>query len=208
VIVSPSGFISTLIKTFWSATFPTHIIDVFLLTSEYDYATRLWIANGAKISEAPTAPTELDLRLTMQDYEQYKMFSDEIIWRPVRYKYLFGPGSEEHNLRARFKVVKLSNAVLSDGEIKSRLIDAVNSFFEVDRWDFGETFYFTELAAYIHQQLAGVIGSVVIVPMDEEASFGDGFEVRSRSDEIFTSTAQVADVEIINSNTSANLRIR
>lgn len=186
----------------------TNIVDIFLLTSEYDYATRLWIANGAVIADLPAPPTELDLRLTMQDYEAYKMFSDEIVWRPVTYKLLFGPGSEAQNLRATFKVVKLSNTTLSDGEIKTQLIAAVNTFFDASRWDFGETFYFTELAAFIHQQLAGIIGSVVIVPMDEEASFGDGFEIQSRSDEIFISTAQVADVEIITSNTSANLRIR
>ncbi len=186
----------------------TNIVDIFLLTTEYDYATRLWINGGAKIEELPAPPTELDLRLVMQDFEDYKMFSDEIVWRPVTYKLLFGPGSEDQNLRAKFKVVKLPNASLSDGEVKARLIAAVNKFFDVSRWDFGETFYFTELAAYIHQELAGVIGSVVIVPMDEEASFGDGFEVRARSDEIFISTAQVGDVEIINSNTTANLRIR
>lgn len=186
----------------------TNVIDIFLLTYEYDYATRLWIANGAKPNEFPTPPTDLDLRITMRDYENYKMSSDEIVWRPVSYKFLFGAGSEAQNLRARFKVVKLPNTNYADGEIKSRVIAAVNDFFDVNRWDFGETFYFTELAAFIHQRLAGVIGSIVIVPMDEEASFGEGFEVTARSDEIFISTAQVTDVEIIGSNTSSNLRIR
>jgi hypothetical protein len=186
----------------------TNIVDIFLLTTEYDYAIRLWIANGSKMEELPVPPTELDLRLTMQEFEDYKMFSDEIVWRPVTYKLLFGPGSADQNLRAKFKVIKLANSSLADGEIKARLIDAVNRFFDVSRWDFGETFYFTELAAYIHQSLAGIVGSVVIVPLDEEASFGDNFEVRARSDEIFISTAQVSDVEIINANTSANLRIR
>ncbi len=186
----------------------TNIIDVFMLTTEYDYATRLWIAAGSKIEELPVPPTELDLRLTMKEYESYKMFSDQIVWRPVTYKLLFGPGSEEQNLRAKFKVVKLNNSNLADGEIKARVIAAINQFFDVTRWDFGETFYFTELAAFVHQTLAGVIASFVIVPLDEEASFGDNFEVRCRSDEIFISTAQVTDVEIINSNTAANLRIR
>ncbi len=186
----------------------TNVIDMFVLSSEYDFAIRLWIANGAKMADLPVPPTELDLRLTFAEYSAFKMFSDEVVWRPVQYKFLFGNGSEEQNLRARFKVVKLQNTNVADGEIKTRVISAVNEFFNVSRWDFGETFYYTELAAYIHQQLAGVIGSVVVVPMDEEASFGDVFEVRSRSDEVFISTAQVTDVEIINSNTSANLRIR
>jgi hypothetical protein len=186
----------------------TNIIDTFVLSTEYDYATRLWIANGAKITDLPKAPTELDLRLTFAEYDQQKVFSDQIVWRPVSYKLLFGNGSEPQNLRARFKVIKLPISNVADGEVKSRVIAAVNEFFAVSRWDFGETFYFTELAAFIHQRLAGVIGSVVIVPMDEEASFGEGFEVRCRTDEIFISTAQVSDVEIINSNTTSQLRIR
>lgn len=186
----------------------TNIVDVFVLPNDYDFAIRQWITNGAHADDEPPLPSELDLKLAFREYERFKMFSDQMVWRPVQYKYLFGPGSEKYNLRAKFKVVKLPNSALSDGEIKTRLIAAVNTFFDVTRWDFGETFFFTELAAFIHQQLASVIGSVVIVPMDEEASFGEVFEVKASSNEMFISTAQVSDVEIINSNTSANLRIR
>jgi hypothetical protein len=186
----------------------TNLIDIFILSSEYDYVTRNWIANGAVAADLPAAPSELDLRLTFQNFEEFKMFTDEIVWRPVTYKFLFGVGSEDTNLRAKFKVVKLASTDMADGEIKSRVIRAINEFFDVTRWDFGETFYFTELAAFVHQQLATVIGSFVIVPQNEEASFGDVFEVTAQSNEIFISTAQVSDVEIISSNTSNNLRIR
>jgi hypothetical protein len=185
----------------------TNIIDIFVLTSEYDYKTRQWVADGSVLANLPLPPSELDLRLAFQEFNQYKMFSDEIVWRPVQYKYIFGEGSESE-LRGQFKVVKLSNSPLSDGEIKSRVIRAINEYFDVDLWEFGETFFYTELAAYIHQKLAGVIGSIVLVPMNEASSFGQGFEVRCRSDELFLSTAQVNDVVIISSNTASNLRIR
>lgn len=186
----------------------TNLIDTFVLSSEYDYLTRAWIANGAAIADLPEAPSELDLRLTFRNFEEFKMMTDEIIWRPVRYKLLFGNGSEAQNLRAKFKVVKLANTTVADGEIKSRVIRAINQYFDVTRWDFGETFYFTELAAFVHQQLASIIGSFVIVPQSEAAEFGDIFEVTAQPDEIFISTAQVGDVEIIASNTSTNLRMR
>jgi hypothetical protein len=185
----------------------TNVHDVFVLSSEYDYLTRLWIRTGANPADMPTPPTELDLRLSFEEFEEYRVFSDQIVWRPVKYKFLFGNGAVDE-LRAQFKVVKLPNSILSDGEISSQVIRAVNNYFDVNLWDFGETFYFTELAAYIHQQLASVISSVVLVPVYENSHFGDGFEVRCRSDEIFISTAQVSDVVIINSNTAANLRIR
>lgn len=185
----------------------TNIHDVFVLTSEYDYLTRLWIRAGSKPEELPAPPSEIDLRLAFEEFEEYRMFSDQIVWRPVKYKFLFGTGASDE-LRAQFKVVKVPGTTLSDGEISSQIIRAVNTYFDVNRWDFGQTFYYTELAAFIHQQLATVVASVVIVPLFENANFGDGFEVRARSDEIFISTAQVSDVVIINSNTATNLRIR
>lgn len=183
----------------------SNIIDMFVLTAEYDFLVRQWIANGADPETMPKAPSEFDLRTTFNEFETFKMFSDEMVWRPVRYKYLFGANADA-SLRAQFKVVKLPTASISDGEIKSRIIRAIDNYFSVEFWDFGETFYFTEMAAYVHQQLAGIVSSIVIVPLSQSATFGDGFEVKCRSDELFISTAQVTDVLIIDSNTPANLR--
>lgn len=185
----------------------TNLIDLFVLPNAYDFAVRQWIANGCKATDKPVAPTEYDLRFAFNDYEQFKMFSDDIVWRPVRYKYLFGDTAEA-GLRAQFKVVKLPNAALSDGEIKSRVVRAIGEYFNADFWDFGEKFYFTELAAYVHQQLSTSIASFVIVPETADGSFGDVFEAKCRTDELFISTALVSDITIIDSNTPVNLRIR
>lgn len=185
----------------------TNIHDIFVMTSEYDYLTRLWIKSGADPETLPEPPSELDLRLAFEQFEEFRMFSDQIVWRPARYKFLFGNGADDP-LKGKFKVVKVPNSTLSDGEIQSQVIRSINNYFDVNLWDFGETFYFTELAAFIHQQLANVVASVVFVPTFAGSQFGDGFEVRCRSDEIFISTAQVSDVQIIKSNTAPNLRIR
>ena len=184
----------------------TNIIDLFVLTREYDFLTRQWIAQGSDPLTAPIPPTNLDLKIALQEFEQYKMFSDQIIWRPVKYKYLFGELAQPE-LKAQFKVIRLPNSPLSDGEIRSKVIQAVNNYFDVNKWEFGETFYFTELAAYIHLQLATSISSVVIVPLSNNGKFGELFEIRSGSDEVFISTAQVSDVVIIDGNTMSNLRI-
>jgi hypothetical protein len=185
---------------------PTNIHDIFVLTNVYTLQVSQWIASGADPANVPVPPTELDLRLAFASMEAFKMFSDQLVWRPVRYKFLFGKAADPE-LRAQFKVVRLSSAAVSDGEIKTRIITAINTYFAAN-FEFGETFYFTELAAYIHQQLAGLIGSVVLVPLAADASFGDGFEVSCRSDEIFISVAQVSDIVLIPSNTAVNLRIR
>lgn len=184
----------------------TNIIDVFVLTSEYDYQIRQWIANGGSSAEEPRAPTPHDLSITFAEFNNYKMFSDELIWRPVKYKFLFG-STAQSELQAQFKIVKLPNSALSDGEIRTKVIESINSYFDVNKWEFGETFYFTELAAYIHLQLAAAISSVVIVPLNSSSAFGNLFEVRCSTDEMFISTAQVSDVVIIDSNSTANLRI-
>ena len=187
----------------------TNLIDIFVLTFDYDTAIRLWIANGAIVADLPAPLTEFALRTTpgLVSLESLKMFSDQIVWRPVQYKFLFGNGADPE-LQAQFKVVRVTNAAVSDGQIQSQIIAAINTYFAVGNFDFGETFYFTEMAAYIHQQLAGLIGSIVLVPLASDAAFGDGFEVSCRADEIFISTAQVSDIVLIPSNTAVNLRIR
>lgn len=184
----------------------SNLIDIFVLSKEYDFLVRQWIAGGALPEDEPTVPSEFQLRAALSEFETYKMFSDDVVWRPVRYKYLFGANADQE-LRAQFKVVKLAATTISDGEIKSRVVRAIDNYFNADFWDFGETFYYTELAAYIHQQLAGIIASIVIVPLSQTGTFGDGFEVKCRSDELFISTTQVTDVQIITSNTHTNLRI-
>jgi hypothetical protein len=80
-------------------------------------------------------------------------------------------------------------------------------FFEIRNWDFGEKFYYTELAAYIHSTLSQSLSSVVIVPKKEEAQFGDLFEIVAGSTELFLSTATVADVELVTNYTETNLRV-
>jgi hypothetical protein len=184
----------------------TNIIDLFVLTREYDYLVRQWVAAGSIPADVPKEPTDLELKAQFSEFEQYKMFSDEIVWRPVKYKYLFGEMAQPE-LKAQFKVIPLPNSPLSNGEIQSKVIAAVNNYFDVNKWEFGETFYFTELAAYIHLQLATAISSVVIVPLSNVGKFGELFEIRSGSDEVFISTAQVNDVVIIDGNTMSNLRI-
>lgn len=185
----------------------SNIIDIFVLTRDYNDNMISWRNSGADLASMPKAPSELALRMLFNDLEEYKMFSDEIIWRPVKFKLLFGQ-SANSVYQAKFKIVKLAGTAMSDGEIKSRVIEAIRNFFEVSNWEFGETFYFSELGAYIHRQLATAISSVEIVPVLENSYFGNLREIRCAPDELFFATAQVSDIDIISANTPTNLRIR
>ena len=109
-------------------------------------------------------------------------------------------------MQAVFKIVKNPGRVVNDNDIKARVIDAVNEFFALENWDFGETFYFSELAAYIVKQVSPDLSSIVLVPRQESQSFGSMYEIKSENDEIFISAATVEDVEIIDAITANRLK--
>ena len=181
----------------------TNIIDMYVLTENYDNEFRSYINGNAT---KPTAPTSEQLRSQFEPVlEKVKSISDTIIFHSVNYRTLFGVNSET-SLQATFKVVKTPQSTMSDNEIKSMVIDAINSFFAIENWDFGDTFYFTELATYVHNELAPELANFVIVPRSNGQSFGSLFQLTSKPDEIFISNATVDNVEIIDSLTASNLQ--
>ena len=172
----------------------SNIIDTYLLERTYDNLYRIWLQDGGT---KPTTSTSDQLRINYSGVlNPLKSLSDQIIYHPVKYNLLFGTNAAEQ-LQATFKVVKNSKTNVTDAVIKTRVIAAINEFFALDNWDFGDTFYFTELAAYIHNELAPDLLTVVIVPNESGQSFGSLFQINSSADEIFISGATVDDVSII-----------
>ena len=172
----------------------SNIVDVYLLERTYDNLFRIWLQDGGS---KPTVSTADQLRISYAGtLNPLKSLSDQIIYHPVKYKILFGSNAEEQ-LQATFKVVKNPKTNVSDAVIKTRVIASINEFFALDNWDFGDTFYFTELAAYVHNQLAPDLLTVVIVPNQSGQTFGSLFQIGSAADEIFISGATVDDVSII-----------
>ena len=102
--------------------------------------------------------------------------------------------------------MKNANTNVSDNQIKSSVISAINTYFSLELWDFGDKFYFTELAAYIHNQLTPDLLSVVIVPAQSTNGFGSLFQINSEDNEILISSATVDNVEIISSITADKLK--
>ena len=167
---------------------------MYLLERTYDNLFRIWLQDGGT---KPSASTSDQLRIAYSGtLNPKKSLSDQIIYHPVKYKILFGSNADE-SLQATFKVVKNLKTNVSDAIIKTRVIAAINEFFALDNWDFGDTFYFTELATFIHNQLAPDVLSVVIVPNESGQVFGSLFQIESAGDEIFISGATVDDVSLI-----------
>ena len=172
----------------------SNIVDVYLLERTYDNLFRIWLQDGGS---KPNVSTSDQLRINYSGtLNPLKSLSDQIIYHPVKYKILFGSNAEEQ-LQATFKVVKNPKTNISDAVVKTRVIASINEFFALNNWDFGDSFYFTELAAYIHNQLAPDLLTAVIVPNQSGQGFGSLFQLDSAADEIFISGATVDDVSII-----------
>jgi hypothetical protein len=182
----------------------TNIMDVYVLTKSYDTDYRLWI-NG-ELTEKPLPPSSDALYTNFgSSLDKVKSVSDEVIYHPVKYKEIFG-SSAPASLQATFKVVKSANISISDSDIKSSIITAVNEFFAIENWDFGDTFYFTELATYIMNRVSPYLSNLIIVPKQSDLAFGSLYEIKSNADEIFVSSASVSDVEIITEITASRIR--
>ena len=154
----------------------SNIIDTFVLTNTYDLSYRNWLSNDRTEDGLPKPPTSDELK------------------------------TADTSLQATFRVVKVAGTTLTDTEIKNRVLDAITQFFNIDNWEFGETFFFTELSAYVHNQLLGIMSSIVIVPIQEDSAFGNLFQVTPNSDEVFIPDIDLNSIQIVTSFTGANLR--
>lgn len=185
----------------------TNIVDTFVITSGYDRIFRNWLAYDRSIQNMPFPPTSNELSQQFSNISNKKSISDTIIYRSGKYKIIFG-NMADIEYQATFRVVKTSGTILNDGEIKSLIIENIRTFFDINNWEFGETFYFTELAAYIHRNMSGIISSIVIVPKQESSVFGNLFQLTPESDELFIPDITLDDIEIVSSFTEQNLRLR
>jgi hypothetical protein len=183
----------------------TNIIDVYVVTQGYYTAYQNWIKDTTGTVPEPTRPTIAELNTAYGELNDYKMISDNLVLNSVTFKPLFGAKSAPE-LRATIKVVRDPKTTASVSEIKSQVIANINQYFTIDKWDFGDSFFFSELAAYLHEQLGSIIASVVLVPLNPLKTFGDLYEIRSAPNEIFVSAATVADVEVIEALTQSNIR--
>lgn len=184
----------------------SNIMDMTVMTLSYYKDVLVWKNKRQGMNLYPKQPSSEELRLQFNELNNYKMRSDQIIFQPGKFKLLFGKQADD-KLKAKFKVVKSPSAGITDNEIKTKVIEAIDIFFNIQNWDFGEAFYYTELAAFIHRYMAKYISSVVIVPIDKEARFGDLFQIKAEPNELFLSIASIDDVEIVTNLTETNLRV-
>jgi hypothetical protein len=179
----------------------SNLMDVYLLTSQYDTDYRSWLSTGNGTEPLPPTSSSLSQNYSSK-LDSIKTISDEIIFQPVKYKILFGSQAKV-NLQATFKAVKNPYVPTSDNDLKTRILSAINDFFTLENWDFGQTFHFSELATYVMNLMTPDITNFVIVPKSN--NFGSLYEVTCLTNEIFISGATVSDIEIIDAITASQL---
>lgn len=183
---------------------PSNIIDSFIITKGYYMSLKRWLEDP--LATEPTLPTPLDLRTSYGYLLDNKMISDTIVLHPGRIKLLFGSKAAAA-LQSTFKIVRSADRSLTDNQIKTTIVTTIRNFFDITLWEFGETFFFTELAAAIHAALPTEISSVVLVPTLPQNQFGDLFQVLAREDEVFYPDITVDNIEIVTGYTATNLRL-
>jgi len=184
----------------------TNIIDLYVVTQAYYTAYQNWLQDTTGTVLKPDKPTINELTQAYGSLNDYKMLSDSVILNSVVFLPLFGPKAPTQ-LRGTVKVIKASNTNASDSEIRSAVLSAMNTYFNINNWTFGDTFYFSELSAYLHAQVGDLISSAVLVPNDPTMSFGDLYEIKAAPYQIFANGATANDVLVIAALTPAQLQI-
>ena len=185
----------------------TNIIDLYVVTQSYYTAYQNYIVDTTNTVPEPNRPTIGELQQEYGQVQNYKMLSDAVILNSVVFKPLFGPKADPA-LRSTIKVIKVQGVNASDSEIRSAVLAAMNNYFNINNWDFGDTFYFSELTAYLHATVGELISSVVLVPNDPTMNFGDLYEIKCMPYEIFVNAATANDVVVIPALTPAELQVR
>lgn len=181
----------------------SNIIDIYVLTTGYDNDIRNWLAGNSSVEPLPPTSYSLEQNYSAK-LEPIKAISDEIIFHSVKYKVLFGSKATT-SLQAKFKAVRNSEKSTTDNDLKTRILSAITEFFALENWEFGQSFYFSELSTYVMNQLTPDITNFVVTPMSI-GSFGSLYEVACSSNEIFINGAEISDIEIIDAITSSQLK--
>jgi hypothetical protein len=183
----------------------TNIIDVYVVTNEYYVAYTNYVQDTTGTVLEPQPPTLDYLNTAYAGLNNYKMLSDTMIMNSVEFQPLFGAKALPE-LQATIKVIRAAQSVASTSEIQNLVVQYLNQYFSLDLWDFGDTFYFSELSGFLHDKLAGIVSSVVLVPLNQNKYFGSLYEIRCAPNQIFVNGATVQNVEVITALTSTNIR--
>ena len=180
----------------------TNIIDTYIISRSYYNSVLEWLSDKSNI--LPEESTSLQLRTDYNHLLESKMISDTMILHSGKIKILFGNKAIDE-LQSTFKIIRKDTSRLTDNQIKTKLINIVKDFFDIELWSFGESFFMSELTSNIHVGMISDIKSVVLVPTHTNNLFGDLYVIPAREDEIFQPHITVDNIEIVTTFSPENI---
>ena len=179
---------------------------MYVVTQAYYTQYQNYIQDTTDRVLEPSRPTINELSAAYGQIQDYKMLSDSVVLNSVVFKPLFGPKASPA-LQGTIKVIKTSDTTASDSEIRSAVLTAMNNYFDINNWNFGDTFFFSELSAYLHNECGELISSAVLVPNDPTQPFGTLYEIKCRPFEIFVNAAVADSILVISALTPDQLQV-
>ncbi len=173
---------------------PSNLIDMYILTRGYYNLVQQWL-NGL-ITNTPTPPTPYELRVSYGYLLNSKMISDDVILHTGKIKPLFGPLSDA-TLQANIQAVISPNTTKTTNQIKTSIVNAIQMYFSISKWNFGQSFYFTDMSTYVQNLLNGDILSLILIPLYNGNVFGNLFQVNANFDEIIQANITTNQIQII-----------
>lgn len=174
----------------------SNIIDMMVLERGYYNYFLAWL-NG-EITNPPTPSSPFQLKNTYSEILKNKMISDTVILHPAKIKTIIGKKAISE-LQCRIKVIRSSNRSLNGNQIKTMIVDAIREYFNIEFWSFGQTFYASEMIAFVHNRLNQHIDSMILVPSNAPNIFGDLYQIYAMEDEILQPDVSVSDIDIVDS---------
>lgn len=185
----------------------TNVIDMYVLTNAYETSVKEW-KNTDRSTVFPEPEVAAVLQDTFSGMNEYKMISDQMIWNPAKFTKLFG-STADIELQAIFRVVKVESSPLTDNQIKQGVLDAIEEYFDLKNWNFGESIFTSEIIAYIHTKMIGHVASAIIVPKAKNEFGirhpGDIYQIRLDFNRLPLNVATVDDISIIPSASKYNV---
>ena len=185
---------------------PSNIIDVYILEQSYATAYQQWITDTTGQIPEPAPPTTETLSNDFSNLNNFKMVSDELVFNSASFVPLFGIKADPSQ-QATLVAVANNNTPVSSGEIASQIISAINNYFTIGNFSFGQTFYWSQLNNYIMAQLGNLINAINLVPTAGNLNYGALEQITCNPYEIFISCATVQNVSVVTSLNNLNLRI-
>lgn len=181
---------------------PTNIHDMFVITSTYYNALKSWLNGDA--TQRPTVPSSNALALRYQHILSKKMISDTVIMKCGTVKLLFGSKANSE-LRVKFQVVRSAETRKTDNNIKKSVVALINEFFDIANWEFGESFFFSELEQYVMSNMGSDIRSFLLVPTHPKFLYGDLLQIPCREDEVLLGFVTDDDISVSTSITPESI---